>query len=77
MSSRGIWIAQGLCSELALVDVAKDKLRGEKMDLEHGKAFLKQVTVKCVPCGFPSRTLVHHPRPPTQGVHGLRGHRGV
>lgn len=47
MSSLGPPIAQGLCSEMALVDVAAEKLRGEKLDLEHGKAFLKQVTIKC------------------------------
>lgn len=39
---------QGICSELALVDVDADKLRGERMDLEHGRAFLKQATIRCV-----------------------------
>ena len=32
---------QGVCSELALVDVAGDKLRAEKMDLADGQAFMK------------------------------------
>ena len=30
-----------MCSELALVDVAGDKLRAEKMDLADGQAFMK------------------------------------
>lgn len=32
---------QGLCDELALVDVLEDKLKGEMMDLQHGSLFLK------------------------------------
>jgi len=34
-------ITQGVVSELALVDVAADKLKGEMMDLQHGQAFLR------------------------------------
>lgn len=37
---------QGLTSELVLVDVVEDKLKGEAMDLQHGAAFMKRVTVK-------------------------------
>lgn len=36
---------QGICSELALVDMVKDKLQGEAMDLLHGQAFMKRCTV--------------------------------
>lgn len=36
---------QGVVSELALVDVAADKLKGEMMDLQHGQAFLRTVKV--------------------------------
>lgn len=32
---------QGLCDELALVDVLEDKLKGEMMDLQHGSLFLQ------------------------------------
>jgi len=32
-----------VCSELALVDVASDKLRAEKMDLADGLAFTKHL----------------------------------
>lgn len=38
-------MSQGLSSELALVDVMADKLKGEMMDLQHGQAFMKRVTV--------------------------------
>ncbi|KAJ7397285.1 L-lactate dehydrogenase B chain [Pitangus sulphuratus] len=31
---------QGLCDELALVDVVEDRLKGEMMDLQHGSLFL-------------------------------------
>lgn len=37
---------QGITSELALVDVVEDRLRGEAMDLRHGSAFSKRCTVK-------------------------------
>ncbi|XP_033102556.1 L-lactate dehydrogenase-like isoform X2 [Anneissia japonica] len=38
-------ITQSVCSELALVDVIKDKLEGEVLDLQHGLAFLKGVKI--------------------------------
>ena len=34
-------LTQSICSELALVDVAADKLRGEMLDLQHGLTFLR------------------------------------
>ena len=37
---------QGLASELALVDVVADKLKGEMMDLQHGLAFLKPTRIR-------------------------------
>ncbi len=37
---------QGIASEIALVDIAEDKLRGEMMDLQHGQAFLTKVEIK-------------------------------
>lgn len=37
---------QGLASELAMVDVVEDKLKGECMDLQHGMAFAKRCIVK-------------------------------
>ena len=39
---------QGLCSELALVDMNEDKLEGERLDLMHGRAFIKHVRIWCV-----------------------------
>ncbi|CAK9298650.1 unnamed protein product [Gordionus sp. m RMFG-2023] len=36
---------QGLASELALVDMLEDKLKGEQMDLQHGLAFVRNVKV--------------------------------
>lgn len=38
-------LTQGICSELALVDVAADKLRGEMLDLQHGLTFLRNVVI--------------------------------
>ncbi|XP_037790444.1 L-lactate dehydrogenase-like isoform X1 [Penaeus monodon] len=38
-------LTQHICSELALVDVAADKLRGEMMDLQHGLTFLRNVKI--------------------------------
>lgn len=35
-----------MANELALVDVAEDKLMGEMMDLQHGQAFTKRVVIK-------------------------------
>ncbi|XP_014662662.1 PREDICTED: L-lactate dehydrogenase-like [Priapulus caudatus] len=37
---------QGVASELCLVDVQPDKLRGEMLDLQHGLAFVKKITIK-------------------------------
>ncbi|XP_008310550.1 L-lactate dehydrogenase A chain [Cynoglossus semilaevis] len=41
MASAMSVLLQGLCDELALVDVMEDKLKGEAMDLQHGSLFLK------------------------------------
>lgn len=38
-------IVQGIISELALVDMVENKLKGEMMDLQHGQAFLRTVKV--------------------------------
>ncbi|KAG0721616.1 L-lactate dehydrogenase [Chionoecetes opilio] len=39
-------VTQHICSELALVDVMPDKLRGEMMDLQHGLTFLRNVKIE-------------------------------
>jgi len=39
-------MVRGVISELALVDVAADKLKGEMMDLQHGQAFLHNVKIQ-------------------------------
>lgn len=39
-------ITQHIASEICLVDVVADKLRGEMMDLQHGLCFIKKITVK-------------------------------
>lgn len=39
-------LTQHICSELALVDVAADKLRGEMLDLQHGLTFLRNVKIE-------------------------------
>jgi L-lactate dehydrogenase len=36
----------GVASEMALVDVVKDKLKGEMMDLQHGLAFVRRTHIK-------------------------------
>jgi len=36
---------QGVISELALVDMVENKIKGEMMDLQHGQAFLRTVKV--------------------------------
>lgn len=36
---------QGIASEIALVDVMEDKLKGELMDLQHGLTFVNHVKV--------------------------------
>jgi len=38
-------MTQGIASELALVDVMEDKLKGELMDLQHGLTFLHNVKI--------------------------------
>jgi L-lactate dehydrogenase len=38
-------MTQGVVSELALVDMVENKLKGEMMDLQHGQAFLRTVKV--------------------------------
>lgn len=38
-------LTQNIASELALVDVVADKLKGEMMDLQHGLTFLRNVKV--------------------------------
>lgn len=35
-----------MSSELALIDVAADKLIGELMDLQHGSAFIKNAKIQ-------------------------------
>ena len=40
------FLLQGICSELALVDMVADKLKGEAMDLLHAQAFMKRCAVK-------------------------------
>ncbi|ELU14565.1 hypothetical protein CAPTEDRAFT_134102 [Capitella teleta] len=40
---------KGVASEIALVDIAEDKLRGEMMDLQHGQAFTSKVNIKASP----------------------------
>lgn len=39
-------LVQGVCTELALTDVAEDKLKGEMLDLRQGLAFLKNVKIE-------------------------------
>jgi malate/lactate dehydrogenase len=41
-----MFISQGVASEIALVDIAEDKLRGEMMDLQHGQAFTSKVKIR-------------------------------
>jgi len=45
MAAAFAMMTQHVVSELALVDVMEDKLRGEMLDLQHGQAFLKTVKV--------------------------------
>lgn len=37
--------SKNVSSELALIDVAADKLQGELMDLQHGSAFIKNAKI--------------------------------
>lgn len=39
-------LTRGVLSQLALVDVVPDKLKGEMMDLQHGLTFLKNVKIE-------------------------------
>lgn len=39
-------LTQGIASEIALVDVVPDKLKGEMMDLQHGLTFLKNMKIE-------------------------------
>lgn len=38
-------LTQNVASEIALVDVAEEKLRGEVEDLQHGSAFIKNAKI--------------------------------
>ncbi|ETN57957.1 l-lactate dehydrogenase [Anopheles darlingi] len=38
-------LTQNVSSEVALVDVNDDKLQGEKLDLQHGSAFMKNAQI--------------------------------
>lgn len=46
MSAAYSMLVQGVANELALIDVSEDRLKGEMMDLQHGQAFLRSVTIK-------------------------------
>ncbi|ESN93596.1 hypothetical protein HELRODRAFT_115469 [Helobdella robusta] len=46
MASAFAMLTQGVISELALVDMVADKLKGEMLDLQHGQAFLRTVKVQ-------------------------------
>ena len=39
-------ILQNVASDIALVDVQEERLRGEMMDLQHGQAFTKAVKIQ-------------------------------
>lgn len=39
-------MTQGVVSELALVDMVENKLKGEMMDLQHGQAFLRTIKIQ-------------------------------
>lgn len=45
MAAAFAMMTQGVISELALVDMVENKLKGEMMDLQHGQAFLRTVKV--------------------------------
>lgn len=38
-------ISQNVTTEIALMDMAEDKVIGEMMDLQHGSAFMKNAKV--------------------------------
>jgi L-lactate dehydrogenase len=46
MASASSILQKGIVREIALVDVVEDKLKGEMMDLQHGHALVKPVTIK-------------------------------
>lgn len=37
---------QGVTTNIAMVDVMEDKLKGEMMDLQHGSAFMKNARIQ-------------------------------
>uniref|UniRef100_A0A4D5R8X2 L-lactate dehydrogenase n=1 Tax=Scolopendra viridis TaxID=118503 RepID=A0A4D5R8X2_SCOVI len=39
-------LTQGIASEIALVDMVADKLRGEMLDMQHGLTFLRNVKIE-------------------------------
>jgi L-lactate dehydrogenase len=45
MAAAFAMMTQAVVSELALVDMAENKLKGEMMDLQHGQAFLRTVKI--------------------------------
>ncbi|GLH00207.1 L-lactate dehydrogenase [Gryllus bimaculatus] len=44
-SLSGLYSSRGLCTELALVDMAAEKVQGEVLDLQHGTTFIRRVKV--------------------------------
>lgn len=40
------FLVQNISSDVALIDVAADKLQGELMDLQHGSAFIKNAKIQ-------------------------------
>jgi L-lactate dehydrogenase len=46
MAAAFAMMTQGIVSELALVDMAANKLKGEMMDLQHGQAFLRTIKIQ-------------------------------
>jgi len=46
MAAAFAMMTQGVISELALVDMMENKLKGEMMDLQHGQAFLRTVKIQ-------------------------------
>ena len=48
------FLLQNIASEICLVDVMADKLKGEMMDLQHGLPFVKNCVVKADTGNWPS-----------------------
>lgn len=48
-----------MASEICLVDVMPDKLKGEMMDLQHGLAFTKPCTILADTGRIPFNNLVY------------------